>query len=103
MLASARATFQRISLLIAVQLPAWAGAVQAEDLVSAYTGSSFTRQSDLRIARGASGSDVAFRDVDWSARPLDAAPYYGLRYTHFFSALPAWAVAVDYTHYKIYA
>jgi opacity protein-like surface antigen len=101
--ASAGLTFQRLSFVIAVQLPAWVGAVQAEDLVSAYTGSSFTRQSDLHIARGASGNDITFRDVDWSARPLDAAPYYGLRYTHFFSALPAWAVAVDYTHYKVYA
>lgn len=101
--ASAGLTFQRLLFVIAVQLPAWVGAVQAEDLVSAYTGSSFTRQSDLHIARGASGSDVTFRGVDWSARPLEAAPYYGLRYTHFFSASPAWAFALDYTHYKVYA
>ncbi|OWW18455.1 hypothetical protein AYR66_00430 [Noviherbaspirillum denitrificans] len=46
---------------------------------------------------------MTFRDVDWSARPLHPAPYYGLRYTHFFTTSPAWAVAVDYTHYKVYA
>lgn len=103
MLIPPRVTIKSLLLLIASQTLTWGGAVQAEDLVSAYTGSSFTRQSDLHIVQGAAGSDVTFRGVDWSARPLHPAPYYGLRYTHFFPASLAWGVAIDYTHYKVYA
>ena len=82
-------------------LPAACGAVFAETRWSAYTGSSWTRDSDLRISQPALGTELTLNDVAWSARPFRPAPYYGLRVTRFLT--PHWGVALDFTHYKAYA
>jgi opacity protein-like surface antigen len=87
------------SLLAGAALPAPA---LAENIFSIYTGTSFTRDSDLRI-RQAGGTDLTMRDVRWDADPFKAAPYYGLRYTRFLEQHPNWGIALDYTHYKMYA
>jgi opacity protein-like surface antigen len=75
----------------------------AETLFSAYTGTSYTRNSDLRLAQPGLASDFTLRDVHWDAHPFKPAPYYGLRVTHFYDRHPNWGAAIDYTHYKIYA
>jgi lipid A oxidase len=74
----------------------------AENIFSIYGGSSFTRDSDLRISQRG-GTGLGLRDVRWDADPFKPAPYYGLRYTHFLERHPAWGIAFDYTHYKMLA
>lgn len=86
------------SSLLVLQAP-----VAAENVVSIYTGTSFTRASDLRITQPGSGTSVTLRDVEWSADPFKAAPYYGVRLTHFYDRNPNWGAAFDFTHYKMYA
>ena len=75
----------------------------AETLVSAYTGSSRTRESDLKLSQPGIGTELTAQAVRWSADPFRPAPYYGLRVTHFADEASRWGVAIDYTHYKIYA
>ena len=88
-------------------LAGWAllhhAALAAETLFSAYTGTSYTRDSDLRLTQPGSATDLTLRDVRWDAHPFKPAPYYGLRVTHFYERRPNWGAAIDYTHYKIYA
>lgn len=76
---------------------------RAENSVLVYTGSSFTQNSDLHVAQRDAGTDITVHDVQWSARPLKAAPYYGLRLVHFLDRYPGWGIGLDYTHYKVYA
>lgn len=78
-------------------------ALSAETLFSVYTGSSHTRDSDLRLVLPGSGTDLTARDVRWDARPFKAAPYYGLRAAHFFERYENWGAALDFVHYKMYA
>jgi opacity protein-like surface antigen len=75
----------------------------AENVFSIYTGTSLTRNSDLRITQPGAGTDLTVRDVEWRADPFKAAPYYGLRFTHFYDRFPNWGAALDFTHYKMYA
>jgi len=75
----------------------------AETLFSAYTGTSYTRNSDLRLTQPGLATDLTLHDVHWDAHPFKPAPYYGLRVTHFYDRHPNWGAAIDYTHYKIYA
>jgi lipid A oxidase len=75
----------------------------AENVFSIYTGSSFTRDSNLQLSQPGAGTAITVRDVKWDADPFKAAPYYGLRYAHFFDRYPAWGVALDFTHYKMIA
>ncbi len=78
------------------------GNAAAENIVSLYTGTSFSRDSDLRLTRP--GTELRIRDVQWDPHPFSqGAPYYGLRLTHFFEQQPNWGVALDFTHYKMYA
>jgi len=90
------------NLVLATLLAGLALPATAESLFSLYTGTSFTRDSDLRINQ-AGGTGLTVRDVRWDADPFKAAPYYGLRYTRFFDQHPNWGIALDYTHYKMYA
>lgn len=75
----------------------------AETQVSLYTGTSLTRDSDLRVGQPGVGTDLTLHGVRWDARPFHPAPYYGLRVTRFLDAGSPWGVALDYTHYKMYA
>src|SRR4030095_2598218 len=75
----------------------------AETTMSAYLGKSWTRSSDLTISQPATSSDATFQDVGWDSKSSSSPLYYGLRVTHFIEPYPSWGVAVDFTHYKIYA
>jgi opacity protein-like surface antigen len=75
----------------------------AETLLSGYTGTSRTRNSDLRLVQPSAGTDLTVRGVHWDADPFKPAPYYGLRLTHFDGQYQNWGAALDYTHYKMYA
>ena len=77
--------------------------VLGENIFSVYTGTSLTRNSDLNISRPVAGTILNVRDVEWANDPFKAAPYYGLRFTHFHDRYPNWGVALDFTHYKMYA
>jgi opacity protein-like surface antigen len=73
----------------------------AENVFSIYTGTSFTRESALHLTQP--GTALSLDKVEWDADPFKAAPYYGLRLTHFYDQYPRWGVALDFTHYKMYA
>jgi len=73
----------------------------AENVFSVYTGSSFTRDSTLHLTQP--GTALSLDKVEWDADPFKAAPYYGLRLTHFYDQYPRWGIALDFTHYKMYA
>jgi opacity protein-like surface antigen len=75
----------------------------AETLFSAYTGTSHTRDSNLRLVQPSLGTDLTARNVRWAADPFKPAPYYGLRLTRFDEGHPSWGAAIDFTHYKMYA
>src|SRR5438105_14805297 len=78
-------------------------AAYAQTSISVYTGTSYTRHSDLRIEQSSSNTDATFRDVNWDARPFAQAPYYGIRLSRFSNRWPHLGISFDYTHYKIYA
>lgn len=78
-------------------------AAHAEWVVSVYTGTSRTQNSALRIRQTASGSNAQFSDVEWSARPFEDAPYYGVRISYFPGRSPSLGSSLDFTHYKMYA
>jgi opacity protein-like surface antigen len=88
---------------LALALLAAHGAACAQTLFSLYTGSSSTRDGELHIRQPAIGTDATIGGVRWEARPFRPAPYYGLRLMRFFDDRPEWGVALDYTHYKVYA
>lgn len=92
-----------VGVLLAVSLLLQHASAPAETLFSVYGGTSFTRNSDLHIARPGSGTSLTVRDVEWGADPFKPAPYYGLRLTHFNDRYASWGVALDFTHYKMYA
>jgi hypothetical protein len=75
----------------------------AEWIVTLYTGSSWTRDSDLRVTQPASDSEATFGGVHWEARPFEDAPYYGLRVAYFPNDTARLGGTFDYTHYKMYA
>lgn len=89
--------------LFAVVLLLHVSPLGAEARFSAYTGTSWTRDSDLRVTQPGLGTDLVARDVHWDAKATQPAPYYGLRLTYFDARRPAWGAALDYTHYKMYA
>lgn len=77
--------------------------VVAETSISIYTGTSFTRRSDLHVTQSSTASNATFEDVAWKAKPFTPAPYYGLKASHFLESNPKWGVSLDFTHYKMYA
>jgi outer membrane protein W len=98
-----RIASHRFIVLAVFGLLPWQEAAFAENIFAIYTGTSFARNSDLRLTQASIGTDLTVHDVHWEADPLKAAPYYGLRFTHFFDDRPNWGIGLDYTHYKMYA
>lgn len=78
-------------------------AAEAQTSLSVYTGTSFTRNSDLRIRQPSRNTDATFSSVSWAARPFHQAPYYGIRLSRFFKRSSHFGISFDFTHYKIYA
>ena len=79
------------------------GSSWAETVAQVYTGSSSTRDSDLRIIQRGAGTDITLHDVDWNGKPFKTAPYYGLRLARFPDQYSHWGIGIEYTHYKMYA
>jgi hypothetical protein len=74
------------------------------DLVfSFYIGASQTQPSDLHVVQPARGNDATMRDVPWVGYPFRFEPYYGLRLSYNPPGHPQTRIALDFTHYKIYA
>jgi lipid A oxidase len=93
-----------VTLIVATVCLVWPeAAARADNILSLYTGSSFTLNSDIHVTQPTVGTDATFRDVSWDAKPFKAPPYYGLRYNHFFENAPRWGAGLDFTHYKIFA
>lgn len=74
----------------------------AEMFVSGYLGTASTYDSDVELNRpGDTG--LTFSDVSWDDDSFSAPPYYGFRIGYWFKNHPNWAVALDFTHAKMYA
>jgi opacity protein-like surface antigen len=80
-----------------------AAPAHAESYFSVYTGSAFTRDSDLTISQPATASAATYSGVSWDTRSLEMPPYYGLRLDHFLDRAPNFGVGVEFNHYKVYA
>jgi hypothetical protein len=74
------------------------------DLVfSFYVGASQTQPSSLHVTQPARGNDATMHAVPWAGYPFRFSPYYGLRLSYNPPGHPQTRIALDYTHYKIYA
>ena len=93
----------RCALCIFLPLLGFAFPARAELVVSIYTGTSHTWDSDLRIRQTGSASDATFQNVHWEAHPFRTAPYYGIRISYFPPGIARLGGTLDYTHYKMYA
>jgi len=78
-------------------------AAQAEWVLTLYTGTSRTGNSNLRVQQDTTGSDATFEGIHWEARPFEDAPYYGVSLSYFPASRPLWGGGFDFTHYKMYA
>lgn len=75
----------------------------ADVVLSFYFGASQTRPSDLHIVQQQRANDATMHDVTWRGYPFRFEIYYGLRLTYTAPYHPAMRIALDYTHFKIYA
>lgn len=98
-----RLSICRLTVCVAViwvtsSIPNEAG---AELFLSGYLGVSSTYDSDVELNRPG-GTSLTFIDVSWDDDSFSAPPYYGFRIGYWFNEYPNWAVAVDFTHAKMY-
>lgn len=98
-----RTPFLACVALLALAPAGERAAARAEIALSAYTGSSYTRRSDLHLEQAAIGTDATFGQVRWAPRPFSPAPYYGLRVSWFPTSAARFGASFDFTHYKAYA
>lgn len=75
----------------------------ADITLSFYLGASQTRPSDLRVTQPALRNDATIHNVHWYGFPFRFEVYYGLRLTYTPPQHPSTRIALDYTHFKIYA
>jgi hypothetical protein len=75
----------------------------ADITLSLYFGASQTRPSDLHVVQPARSNDATMRAVRWYGFPFRFEIYYGLRLTYTPPYHPWTRIALDYTHFKIYA
>ncbi len=78
---------------------------QAEFQLGVYGGANFAPHSTVTINEPGL---VSSNRVGWSGKPFQAPPYWGLRGTYWLPKgsgilSPAWGIAIDYTHAKVYA
>ncbi|MGZ3508418.1 MAG: hypothetical protein ACXWNK_09015 [Vulcanimicrobiaceae bacterium] len=78
-------------------------AARADFTISFYLGASQTRPSDLRVTQPSRGNDATMQRVPWPGYPFRFEPYYGIRLTYAPSGHSWQRIALDFTHYKIYA
>ncbi len=77
--------------------------VCASVVLSFYIGASQTRPSDLHVEQPSRGNDATVRKVRWLGYPFRFEPYYGIRLSYTPPGAPQTSIALDFTHYKIYA
>lgn len=75
----------------------------ADVVFSFYIGASQTRPSDLHVVQEQRSNDVTVHGVTWHGYPFRFELYYGLRFTYIPPYHPSMRLALDYTHFKIYA
>lgn len=75
----------------------------ADVVLSFYLGASQTRPSDLHVVQPALGNDATMRSVTWHGYPFRFEIYYGIRLAYTPPYHPFTAIALDYTHFKVYA
>lgn len=75
----------------------------AEPFFDAFTGKSFTANSDVGIKQGGSGNDFVVHDVSFDDKSFSDPPYYGLRAGYFFESLPWLGVGLEFFHFKVFA
>jgi hypothetical protein len=75
----------------------------ADFALSFYLGASQTRPSNLHVVQQNRGNDATAHDVRWPGFPFRFEPYYGLRLSYNAPGHPQTRIALDFTHYKIYA
>ena len=75
----------------------------ADIVLSFYLGGSQTRPSDLHVVQQARGNDLTVHGMRWYGYPLRFEVYYGIRLIYTPPGHPWTRLAMDYTHYKIYA
>jgi hypothetical protein len=68
-----------------------------------YLGASQTSPSDLHVVQQALQNDATVRSVTWRGFPFRFEIYYGLRLMYTQPNHPWSRIAIDYTHYKVYA
>jgi hypothetical protein len=95
-----RRCFAFASVMTSLLVPSTAGAQWA---VTAFSGTSWTQPSNVRIERPAENQSLEFEGVHFDARPFEDAPYYGLRVTRFLSDRRRLGVEVELLHNKVYA
>jgi hypothetical protein len=71
--------------------------------VTTFTGTSWTKASNITIDRPAVEQALTFEKVRFDARPFEDAPYYGLRATRFFGQRRRLGVELELLHNKVYA
>lgn len=70
----------------------------AEFSVAFYTGKLLTDNGDLRLKQG--HTDLSFHDVRWEDHSFETPIFYGARISYWFDELPAWGLAIDFSHAK---
>lgn len=75
----------------------------ADIVLSIYLGGSQTRPSDLHVVQQARGNDMRVHGLRWYGYPLRFEVYYGIRLSYTPPGHPWTRIALDYTHYKVYA
>jgi hypothetical protein len=71
--------------------------------LSLYFGASQTQPSELHVVQSARGNDATFHRVAWHGYAFRAPIYYGVRLTYAPARNAQTQIALDYTHFKIYA
>jgi hypothetical protein len=71
--------------------------------ISLYIGASQTRPSDLHVTQPSLQNDATMHKVPWPGYPFRFEPYYGVRVSYAASRQSQTSIALDFTHYKIYA
>ena len=88
--------------LLCAALLAGASANAAEWQVGAYSGATFTHDSDVRYARPG-GPNVTFSSVGWDGESFKGPIYWGVRLTRWLDQAPGFGLQLDYNHIKAVA
>ena len=74
----------------------------AEISLSAYTGTVFTENTDVRLTQP-NGTDLTFKNVSWDDESFETPIFWGLRLTWWLENSPEWGLALEFAHPKMLA